>query len=327
MTRLTMSRTVNIITASIMAVLFGLPGIALAKQASIKETGPDSYNKIEYKNKQVCDVENNNNVQAVNNVNQKASTGDAIVGESGWNRYDPDVWAANGHSYAEWESAVNAYMAQNKSSWKNNWGESSHGGGNTIGGNAVSGNASNSSSNHTIINIDNSGACGLNEGERGSNEQMPKPNESNPGNVLGSNTLNSPESRKGIEHNLLGETSARGGFGGLESASLYGPTASTSGGGVGALFPSTSGGSSGGAGGGNNASIGLTGPDSYNKIVSKNQVNVKVNNNNNVNVTNVSSQNASSGSSIVSGNTKAGSAGSGNAQNTNGSSSGVGIGN
>ncbi len=340
MTRKSFSRSVKVTTASFMAVLFGFPGIALADQASIRNTGPDSYNKIEFNDSRKCDVENNNNVNAVNKVHQHAETGDAVVGSSGWHRYDPTAWAAQGHSYEEWESAVSAYMAQNKGNWKNNWGHHG-GGGNTQGGNATSGDATNVSNNRTTVSIDNSDACGLDEYNRGgSGESKPDYNKpgskdtSKPGSVLGSNAYHKP-GKGGAGGNVLGGSSSSGDYG---ESGMYGPSGNGGYGGAGGAFhPTTSGGAGGGYGGGkggsgsgaggNNFSIHTTGPDSYNEINYESSSHTNVKNTNNVGVFNFTKQSASSGDATVSGNTKAGSAGSGGAHNSSGNNTGAGINN
>lgn len=336
MTRKSFSRTVKLTTASFMAVLFGFPGVALADQASIRNTGPDSYNKIEFSDRLECEVENNNNVNAINYVDQNAQTGDAIVGGSGWHRYDPTAWAAQGHSYDEWESAVNAYMAQNKGNWKGNWGR--HGGGNTYGGDATSGDATNISNNRTNISIDNSGACDFSDRGRhggGSKSDKSKPGDkdsSKPGSVLGSSSAHGKPGKGGAGGHVLG---GHGGGGGYDDSSMYGTSGHGGHGGGSVYYPTKSGGAGGGKGGdghgggggygGNDFSISKTGPDSYNKISYHNSSNTSVKNTNNVNVVNITKQSASSGNATVSGNTKAGSAGSGGAHNSSGSSTGAGI--
>lgn len=48
-------------------------------EATIENTGPDSYNKVEFKSTTKIDVDNNNNLQVHNNNHQTASSGDATV--------------------------------------------------------------------------------------------------------------------------------------------------------------------------------------------------------------------------------------------------------
>lgn len=348
MTRKSFSRTVKLTTASFMAVLFGFPGIALADQASIHNTGPDSYNKIEFSDKLECEVENNNNVSAINKVDQNAQTGDAVVGSSDWHRYDPVAWAAQGHSYDEWESAVGAYMAQNKGKWKNEWG--GHGrGGNTSGGSARSGDATNISSNQTTISIDNSDACDFGDHDRSrrSRPDLDHPSskdKSKSGSTLGKSSYDQPSRKagKGGVGGALGGVS----YGGYGERGMYGPSSGgAANGGVSAYYPTKSGGAGGpggGKGGGghrgdhgkhdkgsdypvNDYSINHTGPDSYNKISHQTSSHTDIKNTSNVNVINISKQSASSGNATVSGNTKAGSAGSGGAHNSSGNSTGAGI--
>lgn len=328
MTRQSFSRSVKITTASLMAVLFGFPGIAMANQASIQNTGPDSYNKIESNYENKCRVENNNNVKAINHVTQNAQTGDATVGGSGWEAYSPEAWQENGHSYQEWESAVSSYMAQNKSQWKNNWG---HSGGNTTGGDATSGNASNVSNNRTNISIDNSGACanqymhpGNNGNSAAQSTSSSKPTHQS-GNVLGESVNNNGSSSGEGEGQVLG---SGGGSYNNQSGVLSG-TGGNSGGGGSPYNTTTT--SSGGSGGGSNGAVGNnfqinnTGPDSYNKISYSQSNQINVNNSNNVFVKNHVTQNANSGNASVSGNTTGGAAGSGGAHNSSGSNNEVGI--
>lgn len=77
----------------------------------------------------------------------------------------------------------------------------------------------------------------------------------------------------------------------------------------------------GGAGtGDNSASINQTGPDSVNKVTFKSTSNVKVENNNDLHVTNTNRQTATSGDARVTDNTEGGSATTGDASNTTSSS-------
>ncbi len=330
MTRQSFSRTVKVTTASLMAVLFGFPGVAIANQASISTTGPDSYNKIEFNDKTDCTVENNNDIKTSNHVTQNAQTGDATVGGSGWEAYSPEAWQASGHSYEEWESAVNDYLAQNKHDWKNKWG--SHGGGNTTGGDATSGDATNVSNNSTNIAIDNSGACafgGAGNSGNGGNGQGAKPG-SKPGTVLGDTSSTNRQAGKGGAGNVLLGANTKNGLGGTQSGALsgnYGQGASS-----GVFYPTTSGGVGGNPSGSNSAggnvfSIGNTGPDSYNKISYDQSSHTTIKNTNNVSVKNYVTQNASSGNASVSGNTTGGAADSGGAHNSSGSNTGAGINN
>lgn len=327
MTRKSIIRTTRLTAASFMALLFGFPGVAMANQASINTTGPDSVNKIEFQNRNECNARNDNNVGVKNSNFQNASSGNAVVG-SDWNKYDPVAWQARGYSYDQWRQAVSSRMAE----YERDWGRGG-GGGNTIGGDATSGNASNQNSTRTNIGIDNSDACNNQFGNRGEEGSL------GGGNVLGS-TTNIPNlsqlERTG--ENVLG-SSSYGGSGG--EANQLGTPGVGGYGGSSSFYPTTSGGGAGGSGGGpggsggfgneqggvNNFSIDTTGPDSINKIISKNTNTTNVNNNNNVNVVNVSKQNAGSGNATVSGNTNAGSSGSGGANNSNGTGTGVGLNN
>lgn len=73
-------------------------------------------------------------------------------------------------------------------------------------------------------------------------------------------------------------------------------------------------------GGSGSSSISNTGPDSYNKISNKTNVNVDVNNTNTIKVTNNNTQTATSGDATVTHNTTGGSATTGNASNTSNTS-------
>lgn len=314
-----------------MAVLFGFPGMAMANQASIKNTGPDSYNKIEFNNSQRCNVENNNSVKAVNKVTQNAETGDAIVGSSDWYKYDPAEWAARGKSYGEWEAAVNSYMTQNKSNWRNNWG---HSDGNTTGGNATSGKATNLSNNSTSISIDNSDACALGLGSAGNGDHDGKGYNNTPGNVLGKSSYHQPagepSSAKGSTGgHMLGTSSSGMGYN-TGNMNVTSPSANWPKSKGAANYPTVSGGT-GGKGNGNHGdngfSINNTGPDSYNKINYQQSSQTNIINNNNVIAKNLVTQHATSGNSTVSGNTTTGNAAGGGAHNSSGNSTSAGINN
>jgi hypothetical protein len=307
-----------------MAVLFGFPGLAIADQASISNTGPDSYNKIAIENKEKCDVENNNNVGVMNINKQNAHTGNAVVG-SNWGAYSPEAWQAKGYSYEQWHAAVSAHMAE----YEGDWG--GHGGGNTVGGNATSGNATNVNNTSTNVSIDNSGACAeiIMVDTNGDGKPDTKVHKQT-GQILGSTSSSLASGMAGMSGaggsggHVLGASSGALGAGGQAGAA------------GGAFNPTTSGGAGGGAGGpsgggggagSSQASISNTGPDSYNKIVESNKSYVNVENNNNVNVSNYSKQYASTGDATVSGNTTGGAASSGGAYNDNGTNTGAGINN
>jgi hypothetical protein len=299
--------------ALIMTGFFGFPGLAMAHQASISTTGPDSYNKIAFENSDKCKVENNNDV-SVKNINfQTAQTGDAVVGSS-WGAYAPEAWQARGASYEEWHAAVSAHMAEYQSKW------GKHGGGNTVGGNATSGNASNVNHTSTNVNIDNSGACAEfilidTNGDGKPDKKVQK----KPGHVLGS-TSTTP-----------GHGEAGAGAGGHALGAHFGGAGGVGGqGGAGGAFSPTTSGSAGGPSGGagpssSQFSISKTGPDSVNKISAENENKVNIENNNHVSVVNVSKQSASSGGASVAGNTSGGGAGSGGASNANNSQTGAGV--
>jgi hypothetical protein len=322
--------------AVFMAVFFGFPGLAFAEQARISNTGPDSYNKIEFDYQNNCDVDNNNNIDVSNNTVQNAHSGDAVVGGGDWGRYNPTVWAAQGHSYDEWESAVNSYMQNNRGNWQANWHGRGGGGGNTNAGDVTSGDASNISNQRTNIGIDNRGACSLLVNRHGDPVYPNNPGSGSGGQVLGSSSVNPSVKGSGV----LGAGSSGAGSG---SGGTYGSFGAwISGSGQGSMnnvqYPGTSGGagggsggssgSGGGAGGGSTlASIHTTGPDSYNKISFESSNNVNINNNNTATTTNSTVQNSSSGTSAVSGNTKAGSASSGDADNASTTQTSIGINN
>lgn len=330
MTRKSFSRSVKLTVASIMAVLFGFPGIAVANQAAISNTGPDSYNKIELENSDKCEVENNNDVNVKNLNFQNAHTGDAVVG-SQWGAYAPEAWQAKGYSYEQWHAAVSAHMAE----YEGKWGGLG-GGGNTTGGDATSGDATNVNNTSTGVNIDNSGACAEfimvdTNGDAKPDKKVVK----KPGQVLGSTSSSLGMSGGGSDSSGSPSRSAGGSVLGASSTGAGGAFGVGGQGGAGGAFsPTTSGGAGGdgagaggGGAGGNQYSISNTGPDSLNKIYDTSNNNVNIENNNNVSVVNYSKQYASSGNATVSGNTTGGAAGSGGAANSSGTTSGTGINN
>ncbi len=72
-----------------------------------------------------------------------------------------------------------------------------------------------------------------------------------------------------------------------------------------------------GGGGSSSASISDTGPDSYNKVEIRDTTRIDVENRNDINVTNNNDQTARSGDAVVAGNTRGGSATTGDASNRN----------
>lgn len=309
-------RRLTLWTVFVMTGFFGFPGLAMANQASISNTGPDSYNKIKYWNSDKCEAENNNNVN-VKNINfQNASSGDAVVG-SNWGAYAPEKWQAKGASYGEWRAAVNSHMNSYRGDWKNK------GGGNTVGGDATSGDATNTNSTRTNVSIDNSGACADATGtlccDENGHPVKPgqKPTHDKYGHVLAGATGANGGGFGGSGGYVLGVSSGSSGVGGQGgSGGAFHPWNGL-GGGSGGGSGSGSGGSGYPSGDDDSFSIDNTGPDSVNKIDYSSSTKTSVTNNNNVSVTNLSKQHASSGDATVSGNTSAGSATSGDATNTN----------
>lgn len=325
MKKSTFLRSGTAAVAACMSVMFGFSGLAVANQASINYTGPDSYNSIEFRDNSECEITNNNNVSVNNNVKQNAESGDAEVkgntNASGWGAYNPAVWQAKGYSHAQWKAAVTAYM----NSVEGDWGHISGG------GNAQSGDASNSSSNNVNVSINNGGAGGSAGLCAPGNKYNPnQPDSNNPNNprVLGSVTH--PNSSVaggaggfgvGAGGHVLG--AAVGGFGAPQGGA-FGSVASPS------QYGVTNNPTPCGCGGGSPShgdTISNTGPDSYNKISHTDNSSVKVTNNNNVQVSNTVTQKASSGSATSSGNTGAGGGGTGGASNSSSTGTGASINN
>lgn len=131
-------------------------------------------------------------------------------------------------------------------------------------------------------------------------------------NNVNANNSNHQYSRTGeaeVEHNTTGGSAKSGN---ASNTNSFNANVSVSNAGAGSIKLTD--------GGSLNGSIKKTGPESYNKISSKNSMYVKVYNDNNLNVTNESCQTAKSGDAEVEGNTTGGSATSGNATNSNTSS-------
>jgi hypothetical protein len=80
-----------------------------------------------------------------------------------------------------------------------------------------------------------------------------------------------------------------------------------------------------GGSGSSGGSIDTTGPDSNNVIVNKSSTSVRINNDNDINICNTNTQNATSGEASVEHNTTGGSATSGDATNTNSSTFSVSV--
>ncbi len=327
-----------VLVASVSASFLGFTPVS-ANNATIKNTGPGSDNSISYEVDYDCDIENRNNVSVDNDTNQFARTGDATVaGNTGafstnWGSWDPAVWQAKGYSYDQWHSAFTSYMKQNSGSWKSNWGSLSGG------GSATTGDATNVSSNNTTVVIDNSGGeegvCNFPGSKNGGTIDTTGPGSDNHINgVLGSKT--DIENR----NNILGSNDTRQGavsgnaFSGYNTSGGHGATGSASNGSqnttkVDAKNPGSGGKGSndGGDKPSNNASINNTGPKSDNSITYVTKTDYKVNNTNNVVVTNNTSQNAKSGNATVKNNTSGNGAGSGSAGNTAGNGTNVGLNN
>jgi hypothetical protein len=73
-----MKKLVRLAALSVMALSL-TTGVAAASTGSIDTTGPDSYNKVEFKNRQSTRVRNNNHVDVGNVSFQSAHSGDASV--------------------------------------------------------------------------------------------------------------------------------------------------------------------------------------------------------------------------------------------------------
>jgi len=285
--------------------------------ARISHTGPDSYNKISYGNEYTCEVENNNDVNVVNKNDQDARTGDAAVG-SGWGAYAPETWQAEGHSYEEWQKAVSAYMSE----YEGKWGSHGAGGGNTYGGDASAGDATNINDTRTNVHIGNSDACaryGTGYKDHGASDQKP-------GHVLGGShdyktAAKADAGKGGASHHkahgygTAGSDKDAAGHGAHDGGAKY---PSVNKGGHQQSHPGSKGTSDAcECAGGYEAAISQTGPGSYNKTLYADTNKTSVTHNNNITVTNSSQQNALSGDAVSSGNTTAGTGGSGGAYNDN----------
>lgn len=141
-------------------------------------------------------------------------------------------------------------------------------------------------------------------------------------------TVNNPQSAISGRVGVFGNTTVGGGGGGGGGAVRSGDALNNSlnqvrvsldngGGGSAAAVVNAADNNQGGGGGGNlnNATIDTTGPDSLNTITSTNRTNVRVSNDNDVDVTLNNSQQAYSGSVDVAHNTTVGSVSSGDATN------------
>ncbi|HSX33730.1 MAG TPA: hypothetical protein VLF91_05345 [Candidatus Saccharimonadales bacterium] len=325
-----LSRTATAGFAAATALCIGF--VSQVSAATISVTGPDSVNKIISSARTNCTVTTTNNVNTTNNTNQSANSGNVTVSHnttvgSGWASWDPAIWQAQGHSYAEWHTAFMAYMASQEGSWSSNWGSMGNMGGGASSGGASSGGASNSSNNNTSVHISNGapactgmvmpGAGGgtITETGPGSVNKILGESTTNThvtfmNSVLGANTSNQSANSGNVSasHNTAAGGASSGNAGNEAS---NGSSTSIS-------NPPTI---SGGAGGGLPtlhdpvSTISLTGPGSTNIISNNFRSNTNVVTTNTVTTTNTTNQTPSSGNVTVSGNTIAGSAMSGNAGN------------
>lgn len=73
-----MKKLLRLAALSVMALSL-TTGVAAANSGTVLDTGPDSYNKIEFENRSKTRLENNNRVRVYNNNPQSAYSGDARV--------------------------------------------------------------------------------------------------------------------------------------------------------------------------------------------------------------------------------------------------------
>lgn len=322
----------TLFVAGITATCFGLGG-GVSADTSISNTGPDSTNTITTSVHSDCTISNSNNIGVSSTNNQQASSGDVTVDHntnvgSGWGSWDPAVWQAQGHTYAEWHTAFMAYMTSQQTNWQNNWGSGNLGGG----AGATSGSATNNANTSVSINIDNGGASA--SATSGACTPGMMPGSSSIGNtgpgstngVLGSSTSNTHVSNSnGI---LAASTNNQGASSGDVTTGFN--TSAGGGSGSGGAGNNAGNGAqvgihngpSGGNGGGQpvppafpTASISNTGPDSTNTITFSNYNKTTITNTNNISSTSTNNQQASSGDVTISHNTSAGGGASGGANN------------
>lgn len=74
-----LSATVNLDNSGALAGASDCGCAGNDSEATIENTGPDSYNKVLFQNSSTTTVKNNNNISVTNNNSQSASTGDASV--------------------------------------------------------------------------------------------------------------------------------------------------------------------------------------------------------------------------------------------------------
>jgi hypothetical protein len=263
-------------------------GLAMASSASIDTTGPDSLNRITINDSSGrVSLSNHNTLRLINRNWQWARTGNARVFH------------------------------------------------NTIGGDAVSGDATNDNSTDTSVSIDNGsfdlGDFGLGSGNFDGSIDTTGPDSVNVIRFEGNNsfsqtnrnnlTVDNSNRQNARSGNATVSDNTEGGDASTGSAANSNDTSTSVD--VSNSSPSFSGSGSGD----NSATINLTGPDSRNTISISQSGRVTVRNTNNVDVTNSNNQSASSGNATVNHNTIGGSASSGDAMNSNSTSSDVTISN
>ena len=192
---------------------------------------------------------------------------------------------------------------------------------NTTGGSAMSGDASNNSSlmasfdvtnslpvmggsNDNSASINNTGPDSYNKIELCSNLTNLRAENSTTANITNNNSQYASTGNAEVEHNTTGGGAGSGAA--SNTSSLTTNVTINNGGGIGAGSSDPS----------FTASISNTGPNSKNIIDPAGSQSVSINNKTELNITNNNTQNATSGSAEVSGNTSGGNATSGDATNT-----------
>jgi len=323
----------GILPALATAVIMGLAGLSSFASAtsSISNTGPDSTNKIIFKNSSVCEVLNNNNLSLTNNTTQNATSGDVDVNHntnagfpSDWGNWDPAVWAAHGFTYDQWHAQFMAHMSAEAGNLRAHWGSLSSGGG------ASSGDASNNSTVNNTVRINNGSACGGKSSTPGGGTIDNTGPDSHNTIVLGNSTtkthgnLTVVDGSSDTDQNAAsGNASANHNTNVGGSGSGNAANNSSNNGSVGVNNPNPPAGGGGNGSGSQTASIENTGPDSTNKIIFKDSSETTVTNTNVINVATTNYQTATSGDVDVNHNTTAGGAASGDTANNASSSTSV----
>ncbi|HEX3081851.1 MAG TPA: hypothetical protein VHQ86_01215 [Candidatus Saccharimonadia bacterium] len=248
-----------------------------------------------------------------------------------WMNWDPMMWRQNGASYAQWLGQITPYMNAHYNDWMNGWG-------NSVGGSVMSGAATNSNSTGTGVTIGGRGAADMimplaSGGNGDASIAVTGPGSTN---VIAENSGSSFRSTNVNEVGVTNsnDQSARSGNvdvsrntvvgGGVSSGAAS--NSNSTGTEVNVSNPAVTGVATGGSGTNGSASIDTTGPGSTNRISENNRTSFTSTNVNEVAVTNSNNQTARSGNVDVSRNTVvSGDISSGDARNSNGTSTGVGI--